>query len=409
MNGYAVRKGNRWYAVIYEGLDPVTGKEVRRWHPAGTTKAEAEKLARRLAQDRTGRPTRSTLVELRRLPHPHLAARQTVGAKASTWDGYRRKVHRHILPTLGPSRSDGFAWRTSNSSTKPSCDPPTASRALAPKTVLEIHLIIRAALDDAVLRGVCTRNVALVAKAPRSCGRSSRSNRSPGPPEQLRAFLRAAAGHRLFPALWTSAHTGMRRSELLGLQWGDFDVDAATLSVNRGPSPSPTRSTKRTTCPPAPASAAARPATPDAASTSTPPPSPCSTAWRAWQQTELAAVGVEDPGWMFTDSNRRAPSTPTPSRRPSNGSCDAPRVPIIRLHDLRHTHATLLIDAGVPAKVVSERLGHSTRLVHHRDLPTRPPTHAGRSRHASSRRSSPTPLPPATPGGRPGRSQPRTR
>ena len=34
--------------------------------------------------------------------------------------------------------------------------------------------------------------------------------------------------------------------------------------------------------------------------------------------------------------------------------------PVIRLHDLRHTHATLLIDAGVPVKVVSERLGHAT-------------------------------------------------
>ena len=35
-------------------------------------------------------------------------------------------------------------------------------------------------------------------------------------------------------------------------------------------------------------------------------------------------------------------------------------VPVIRLHDLRHTHATLLIKAGVPVKVVSERLGHAT-------------------------------------------------
>jgi hypothetical protein len=38
MNGYVARKGNRWYAVIYEGLDPVTGREIRRWHAAGTGK-----------------------------------------------------------------------------------------------------------------------------------------------------------------------------------------------------------------------------------------------------------------------------------------------------------------------------------------------------------------------------------
>ena len=35
-------------------------------------------------------------------------------------------------------------------------------------------------------------------------------------------------------------------------------------------------------------------------------------------------------------------------------------MPVIRLHDVRHTHATLLIASGVPAKVVSERLGHAT-------------------------------------------------
>jgi len=54
MRGYVARKGDRWYAVVYEGLDPVTGKEVRRWHPAGT-REEAEKLAARLAADLNGR------------------------------------------------------------------------------------------------------------------------------------------------------------------------------------------------------------------------------------------------------------------------------------------------------------------------------------------------------------------
>jgi hypothetical protein len=49
MRGYVARKGDRWYAVVYEGLDPVTGRERRRWHPAGTTREEAERLAERAA------------------------------------------------------------------------------------------------------------------------------------------------------------------------------------------------------------------------------------------------------------------------------------------------------------------------------------------------------------------------
>lgn len=52
-------------------------------------------------------------------------------------------------------------------------------------------------------------------------------------------------------------------------------------------------------------------------------------------------------------------STPTRSPKPSNGSTTGPGVRRIRLHDVRHTHGILLIKAGVPVKVVSERLGHA--------------------------------------------------
>jgi len=49
MQGHVARKGNRWYAVVHEGTDPQTGKERRRWHPAGTDRAQAERLADELA------------------------------------------------------------------------------------------------------------------------------------------------------------------------------------------------------------------------------------------------------------------------------------------------------------------------------------------------------------------------
>ena len=49
MKGYVARKGDRYYAVIYEGTEPITGRERRRWHPAGT---EAPRV-----QWRLGSPT----------------------------------------------------------------------------------------------------------------------------------------------------------------------------------------------------------------------------------------------------------------------------------------------------------------------------------------------------------------
>jgi hypothetical protein len=55
VKGYVAKKGDRWYAVIYEGLDPVTGKERRSWHPAGASRKDAVRLAARLAKELNGR------------------------------------------------------------------------------------------------------------------------------------------------------------------------------------------------------------------------------------------------------------------------------------------------------------------------------------------------------------------
>jgi hypothetical protein len=77
MKGYVAKKGSSWYAVIYEGTDPVTGKERRSWHPAGRDRADAERLAAKLANERDGSRRRSALAEFRGLPQQPVAARQT--------------------------------------------------------------------------------------------------------------------------------------------------------------------------------------------------------------------------------------------------------------------------------------------------------------------------------------------
>jgi hypothetical protein len=97
MKGYVARKGDRWYAVVYEGLDPVTGRERRSWHAAGTDRADDEKLAARLASERNGRndQTRS-LTFGAYLTRQWLPGKRVVPA-ASTYAGYHRNVVRHIL------------------------------------------------------------------------------------------------------------------------------------------------------------------------------------------------------------------------------------------------------------------------------------------------------------------------
>jgi len=348
MKGYVARKGNRWYAVIYDGLDPVTGRERRIWHPAGVDRADAEKLAARLAADVNGR-----IDDARGLSFgAYLTTRWLPGKRlvvaTSTWDGYRRKIDRHILPSLGgtpvrrlrPEHLEGLYDRMLH--------PTDGRKALAPKTVLEVHIIIRGALADAVRKGLVSRNVALIADAPRL--RSiPKVEQKAWTAQQLQAFLRCAADHRLFPALWVAATTGVRRSELLGLRWDDIDLTAATVSVNRGlvavayevhESRGKTRNSRRRI---------------DLDATTV----AVLDGWRGWQQAERAAVGIEDNGWLFTDSDG-GPVHPHAISQAFERIATRAAVPPIRFHDLRGTHATLLIKAGVPVKVVSERLGHAT-------------------------------------------------
>ncbi len=347
MKGHVARKGNRWYAVIYDGTDSVTGKEKRTWHAAGTDRADAERLAAQLAAERNGRNDQArSLTFGAYLTRQWLPGKQVVLA-ASTYAGYRRNVERHILPALGriPLRRLRPHHLEALYSSLLHRDNGTG---LASKTVYEIHLVIRGGLTDAVRRGLVTRNVALVAHAPRMRAIPKVEQRS-WTAEELQAFLRAAAGNRLFAALWTAAFTGMRRNELLGLSWDDLDVAKATLSINRGlvaigydlhETRGKTANARRRI---------------DLDRTTI----DVLNAWREWQTIEQRAVGIEPSTRMFTDGRGEA-IHPHAISQTFERIARRAGVRVIRLHDLRHTHGTLLIAAGVPVKVVSERLGHAT-------------------------------------------------
>src|SRR3546814_20369442 len=111
--------------------------------------------------------------------------------------------------------------------------PPSFPTARASGLGYEIHLRIRGALDDAVRRGLVTRNVAELARAPKQRSLQKTEGQA-WTDEQLRVFLRTAAGHRFFPILWLTAMTGMRRNEVLGLKCPAIDTPKSRLPLNRG-------------------------------------------------------------------------------------------------------------------------------------------------------------------------------
>jgi hypothetical protein len=86
VQGYVARKGDRYYAVIYEGIDPLTGRERRRWHPAGTNQAVAEAQACRSRRSTTARVVAAAVagavVAVASLSSPQPAATRTTSATA---------------------------------------------------------------------------------------------------------------------------------------------------------------------------------------------------------------------------------------------------------------------------------------------------------------------------------------
>src|SRR5689334_2267494 len=101
MRGYVTKKGNRYYAVIYDGVDPTTGKEKRRWIKAGTRKGDAEKIVtdmvKRRQQGETVSVDKTTLGVY--LTERWLPIQQSK-TRTSTWDSYRRNIDLHVIPAL---------------------------------------------------------------------------------------------------------------------------------------------------------------------------------------------------------------------------------------------------------------------------------------------------------------------
>jgi integrase len=347
MKGYVRQRGDRYYAVIYEGRDPVTGKEHRTWHPAGTDRVDAERLAIKLAATENSR-----VDAVRALTFgAYLTGQWLPGKKlhlaTSTYRGYERNVQLHILPTLGKVSIRRLRYQQIEALYDSLLHPATR-RGLAPKTVYEIHLVINGALADALRRGLVTRNVAVVARAPkqRSLQRTEGMSLTE---DELRQLMRTAAGHRLFPLYWLTAMTGMRRSEVLGLKWPDIDFTKRRLHLNRGLvavgyEVHETRGKTKT----------ARRAISLDDTTLT-----ILAGWRAFQAAEFAAVGIDnDEQWVFTDGDGQ-PVHPHAVYEAFRRIVHNAGIPVIRFHDLRHTHGSLLIKDGIPVKVVSERLGHA--------------------------------------------------
>jgi hypothetical protein len=217
MKGHVKQRGGRFYAVIYAGLDPVTGREIRRWHPAGTDRGAAERLAAKLAKAETGRSDATRSLTFGAYLVDDWLPTKKLRLAATTHAGYERNVQRHVLPALGHIRLRRLTHNQINALYDRLLAPTAAGPALAPKTVYEIHLVIRGGADRRAAPRARDKE-----RRPGSAVTDDRRRPTAGGPvlDRRRATPVPSGGQRppLLPASRLTAMTGMRRSEVLGLK-----------------------------------------------------------------------------------------------------------------------------------------------------------------------------------------------
>lgn len=347
---YVTEKRGVFYAVIYEGRNPVSGRERRRWHRC-EDRPTAEKLAAKLTDRRSRQQRAGSSLHLGEFLLGQWLPAKEASLAPSTHARHVTSIEHYLLPHLGhtPLRR----LRTEHLEALYRRLLITGSRRggpLAAKTIMNLHQIVRSALNDAVARGLLVTNPAIAAHVPDPRNRpSGRRQARSWTADELGAFLDSTCASRHSMLFRLAAATGMRRGEVLGLRWDDVHFDTNRIEVTQALtsvgyrlefSRLKTRTSRRNITVDVDTMAElAR--------------------WRREQSTVLAQSGaVNVHGLVFVRPDGQ-PIHPHSASQAFDRAQRTVDVSPIRFHDLRHTHASLLLRDRVPIKVVSERLGHS--------------------------------------------------
>lgn len=284
----------------------------------------------------------------------------------STWESYDRNIRNHVAPRIGGvqlQHVDGstlsrFYGDLLASGRKLG----QQSSGLKPRTVRYIHTILHSAFDDAVRWRRLVVNPASQATPP-SAGQAKPPEMKVWSGPQVRRFLELCSHDRYGPAFHFLATTGCRRGEVLGLRWADVDFGRGLASIRQTVIPLTKASGTGREGVVIPNTKSGKPRTIELDASTV----AVLRSWRARQAEERLAIGAgyRDHDLVFCrpDGLPYHPEAFSKTFDRRLGQEDFAELPHIRLHDLRHTWATLALVAGVDVKVVSERLGHSSPMV----------------------------------------------
>ena len=348
MKGHIANKNGRYYPVI-SIKDPGTGKWKRKWLPGHKTKREAEKAkAEAVAQANNGWltiPSRETVTGLFR---NYFNTTGATRVRPITLQSYRSMIENHLISRLGAKSVSAL--------TPDDLDFMIAEMGkagISATTIRYVLRIIHRVLRDAVRKGKLQRNVADLVDAP--------PERKPGgktwDEAEFDRFFTVIAGSDYYEFYSTLALTGARRGEALGVTWRDVDLDIASpkLFIRRTAykldngqwrfeEPKTDRSRRQI-------------------------PLPINLALLLGQLRGQKQAVSEWSGQEFSEDDfifaRPDGSLPDPHylSKVFQRIIKTAGLKRIRLHDLRHTYATLQRNAGQPIEAISRVLGHASALV----------------------------------------------
>ena len=345
------RSKNSWRIRVDLGRDPETGKRKQLSREIKGIKSDAERELRRVFSDLDNgyfvRPRKLTMADYF---EQWLQGYAATNVRARTLERYQGIIRNHLIPSLGKIQltqlqpSHIQACYAKSLSGRLDGKPGT----ITAKTVLQHHRVLKQALSHAVKWGLMSRNPAKATDPPKPVNKEMRALSY----TEVSKLLEAAQGTEYHTVVHLAVFTGLRRSELLGLRWQDINLTKRSLSIVRTLQQlkgskfvflePKTRGSRRTI-------------------ELTPMSALVLRSHREQQEAIKAEFGIQlaesDLVFSKPDGSPLKPDTITRSFLRIARSVGLQGV---RFHDLRHTHATIMLQQDVHPKIVQDRLGHST-------------------------------------------------
>lgn len=338
------RKDGTWEARFVIGIDPGTGKDIRKSVYAKTQKEVRKKMTEAIAaldKDDYREPSKMTVGQWLDV----WTAEYLGGVKPMTVLNYSQHIKNHIKPAMGAIKLDALNAHTIQKFYNTLGD----EQGLSPKTIKNIHGVLHKALSQAVMIGYLRFNPADACTLPRIV----RKDIKPLDEDATAKFIEAIQGHRYETIFLVTLFTGMRQGEVLGLTWDCVDLGKGLITINKQIQKAlgggsvyhlvPTKNSKGRTVTPAPFVMEL-----------------LHTQRKRQIEWRLKAGPLwEDTGLVFTDELGRHLMPHTVYHNFKHIVTDM-GLPDVRFHDLRHSYAVAAIRSGDDIKTVQGNLGHAT-------------------------------------------------